>query len=81
MYGGDLPAQSVKLIAWQNPQNRNIKFIWPSEISQIEARNPTLVLFMDNSMSDLEVLKTKYPQGVMAKDLANGAWVYYIRPN
>lgn len=79
VYGGDLPVQSVKLTALQNPANQNIKYIWPAALGQINVKEPALVMFMHNSQNDLDALTTKYPDGILSTDSESGAWVYYIK--
>ncbi len=79
MYGGDLPMQSVKLVALQNPANQNIEYVWPAALGQIEIKKPALVMFMSNSQNDLDLLIAKYPGGALSRDPKSGAWVYYVK--
>jgi 4-amino-4-deoxy-L-arabinose transferase-like glycosyltransferase len=78
VYGGDLPMQTVKFIALQNPQNRAIKYIYPDQLKSIENKGPTLVMFMANSQSDLNDLEQKHPGGILTADGQDAAWVYYF---
>jgi len=81
VYGGDLPVQTVKLIARQNPANQAIKYIYPADIPSIKNNGPTLVLFMANPQNDLDTLKINNPDGILSSDSESGAWVYYINQN
>ena len=81
IYGGDLPVQTVKLIALQNPENTNVQYIYPERIGSLELDRPSLVLFMANNQNDLDRIKAKYPKGVLSTDTESGAWVYYIDTN
>lgn len=78
MYGGDLPAQTVKLIALENKSNKNIKYLWPGSIDSINPAGPALVLFMENNESDLGSLITKYPNGTLSIESDSRIRVYYI---
>jgi hypothetical protein len=78
MYGGDLPAQTVKLIALENKNNKNIKYLWAASIADINAQSPAMVLFMENNHDDLGRLIEKYPDGRLVYETASRIWVYYI---
>jgi hypothetical protein len=78
MYGGDLPVQTMKLIALEQKNNKNIKYLWGSEIDSINPNGPAFVLFMENNADDLNNLKSKYPTGKLVSETASHIWVYYI---
>ena len=79
MYGGDLPAQTVKLIALENKNNQNIKYIWASNIDSINPNGPAFVLFMENNDGDLNTLKNRFPNGNLVSETESHIWVYYFR--
>jgi len=78
MYGGDLPVQTVKLIALENTNNKKINYLWASNMDSINPSGPALVLFMENSVIDLGNLKKKFPNGVLKMETDSLVWVYYI---
>ena len=80
MYGGDLPVQTVKLIAYENKNNGNIKYIWANSIDSITPTGPAFVLFMENNESDLNRLKDRFPGGNLATKTNSHIWVYYLEP-
>lgn len=79
VYGGEMPVQSVKLIALQNPANQNINYIQSSDIAKTDIKTPAVVLFMANNQADLDLLTANYPNGVHSSDSESGAWTYYIK--
>jgi len=78
MYGGDLPAQTVKLIALENKNNARINYLWANNLDSINPAGPALILFMENSASDLANLINKYPNGRLEIETGSRIWVYYI---
>jgi hypothetical protein len=77
MYGGDLPVQTVKLIALAGGEkNKEIKYLWPQSIGSIDTDKPALILMMENNQDDLLKLLEKYPDGILKVE--NGIWIYKI---
>jgi 4-amino-4-deoxy-L-arabinose transferase-like glycosyltransferase len=81
MYGGDLPVQTVKLIALENKNNKSIKYLWASDIDSINPLGPAFVLFMENNAADLQKLENKYPNADLKPwipEAPSKLWVYFI---
>ncbi|MFA7714921.1 MAG: glycosyltransferase family 39 protein [Candidatus Paceibacterota bacterium] len=79
MYGGDLPVQTVKLIALTGKGNENIKYLWPNSIESINTDKPSLILMMENNQDDFFRLLKKYPDGTL--QVENRIWIYKININ
>lgn len=76
IYGGDLPVQTVKLIALTGKGNESIKYLWPHSIDSIDTKSPSLILMMENNQDDLLKLIEKYPSGTL--QIENSLWIYKI---
>jgi hypothetical protein len=79
MYGGDLPVQTVKLVALTGKGNEDIRYLWPQSIESIDTDKPALILMMENKQDDLLKLLKKYPNGTLKVE--NGIWIYKININ
>ncbi len=79
MYGGDLPVQTVKLIALTGKDNENIQYLWPQSIDSINTDKPALILMMENNQDDFLKLLEKYPNGTL--QVEDKIWIYKININ
>ncbi|MFA5387387.1 MAG: glycosyltransferase family 39 protein [Candidatus Paceibacterota bacterium] len=79
IYGGDLPVQTVKMIALTGKGNEGVKYLWPHSIDGINTKNPALILMMENNQNDLLRLIEKYPNGAL--QVENKLWIYKININ